>query len=82
MAVATGRLHVQPVEHLVNQLPLGLVGEPFRQHLVQLSRPVATPTRGKKRNRYTNMIETPVRRSPRVAQTPMREVGVEVNELN
>ena len=80
MAVATGRL--QSVEHLVNQLPLGLVGEPLRQHLVQISRPVATPNRGKKRNRCTNMIETPVRRSDRVAQTPMREVGVDVNELN
>ena len=80
IAVATGRL--QSVEHLVNQLPLGLVGEPLRQHLVQISRPVATPNRGKKRNRCTNMIETPVRRSDRVAQTPMREVGVDVNELN
>ena len=61
---------------------LPCITPPSRAVIEQLSRLVAAPNRGKKRNRYTNMIETPVRRSLRVAQTPMREVGVEVDELN
>jgi len=69
-----GQLHavnvrLQNVEHSFNKLPVGLASEPFIQHVVAVSK--CTPKRGKKRS-STYTIMTPVRRSPRLASTPLR----------
>ena len=67
------------VEASFNQFPLGLAGEPFRQQLVALAaRQNATPIR--KRRGSPIVVETPSRRSPRLARTPLH--AIQVNLVN
>jgi hypothetical protein len=70
---------LQMVEASFNQFPLGLAGEPFRQQLVApAARQNATPIR--KRRGSPTVVETPVRRSPRLARTPLH--AIQVNLVN
>ena len=72
------KLHerLQRVECTVNYLPLGLASEEFRTHVVRVSKGAGsnTPRRQRKRKTY-NPHMTPVRRSARVAGTPLRQVN-------
>ena len=73
--ISTLSQDMEEVLLLLNGLPLGLFGEPFWQHVMAINRPAVTPRRGRKRNRES-LFETPVRRSARLAGTPMREAQV------
>ena len=58
-----------------NLLPTGLASDQFVNHVVAISRqPAATPKRQPLKRKHRNMCLTPVRRSPRIAGTPLYEM--------
>ena len=67
-----GRL--KSLEYAFNLLPAGLASDQFVNHVVAISRqPAATPKRQPLKRKQQNMFLTPVRRSPRIAGTPLYE---------
>jgi hypothetical protein len=68
-----GRLKL--LEYAFNLLPTGLASDQFVNHVVAISRqPAATPKRQPLKRKHQNMCLTPVRRSPRIAGTPLYEM--------
>ena len=68
-----GRL--KSLEYAFNLLPTGLAFDQFVNHVVAISRqPAATPKRQPLKRKHQNMCLTPVRRSPRIAGTPLYEM--------
>ena len=73
------KLHerLQRVECTVHYLPLGLASGEFRTHVVRVIKGAGsnTPIRRQRKRKTYNPHMTPVRRSARVAGTPLRQVN-------